>query len=77
MWLCLLQIKWEKNQLTINRKKNTFNEKTDFGKNWEDQRIKVVGLGLWVAIHQVYLENCRLCCPGEPQNKSEGKGKEG
>ena len=23
------------------------------------------------------LQNCRLCCPGEPQNKSEGMWKEG
>ena len=23
------------------------------------------------------LQNCRLCCPGGPQNKSEGKWKEG
>ena len=23
------------------------------------------------------LQNCRLCCPGGPQNKSEGKCKEG
>ena len=23
------------------------------------------------------LQNCRLCCPGRPQNKSEGKWKEG
>ena len=23
------------------------------------------------------LQNCRLCCSGGPQNKSEGKGKEG
>ena len=23
------------------------------------------------------LQNCRLWCPGGPQNKSEGKGKEG
>ena len=23
------------------------------------------------------LQNCRLCCPGGPQNKSDGKWKEG
>ena len=23
------------------------------------------------------LQNCRLCCPGGPQNKTEGKWKEG